>query len=113
MIGEERLRLMKKNSILVNTASGPIVDPMALYKALKEGWIAGAGLDVHMTEPPTFRPLVELENVISTWHVARLSEGASYNMAMQMVDKIISYFRGGMPESVLTPGVEFPGRPMP
>jgi len=113
MIGEERLRLMKKNSILVNTARGPIVDAMALYKALKEGWIAGAGLDVHMTEPPTFRPLVELENIVSTCHVAGLSDGASYNMAMQTVEKIISYFRGEKPESVLTPGVEFPGRPMP
>jgi D-3-phosphoglycerate dehydrogenase len=112
MIGEERLRLMKKNSILVNTARGPIVDAMALYKALKEGWIAGAGLDVHMTEPPTFRPLVELDNIVSTCHVAGLSDGASYNMAMQTVEKIISYFRGEMPESVLTPGVEFPGRPM-
>jgi phosphoglycerate dehydrogenase-like enzyme len=112
MIGEERLCLMKKSGILVNTARGPIVDPMALYKALKEGWIAGAGLDVHMPEPPTFRPLVELDNVVSTCHVAGLSDSASYTMAMQTVEKIITYFRGDMPESVLTPGVTFPGRPM-
>ncbi len=112
MIEEKRLRLMKRDSILVNTARGPIVDAMALYKALKEGWIAGAGLDVHMTEPPSFRPLVELNNVVSTCHVAGISDGASYNMAMQTVEKIITYFRGEMPECVLTPGVTFPGKPM-
>ncbi len=66
-----------------------------------------------MTEPPSFRPLVELDNMVSTCHIAGLSEGASYNMAVQTVEKIITYFRGGMPEYVLTPGVEFPGRPMP
>ena len=112
MIEEKRLRLMKRDSILVNTTRGPIVDAMALYKALKEGWIAGAGLDVHMTEPPSFRPLVELNNVVSTCHVAGISDGASYNMAMQTVEKIITYFRGEMPECVLTPGVTFPGKPM-
>jgi D-3-phosphoglycerate dehydrogenase len=112
MMGKERLRLMKGNAILVNTARGPIVDSMALYKALKEGWIAGAGLDVHMTEPPTFLPLVELDNVVSTCHVAGLSDGASYNMALHTVEKIIAYFRGDMPECVLTPGIVFPGRPV-
>lgn len=112
LIEEKRLRLMKKTGILINTARGPIVDERALYKALKEGWIAGAGLDVHTTEPPSFRPLVELDNVVSTCHTAGLSDGASYNMAMQTVEKIITYFRGGMPECVLTPGVTFPGSPI-
>jgi len=113
MIREKRLRLMRKTGILINTARGPIVDERALYKALKECWIAGAGLDVHMTEPPGFRPLVELDNIVSTCHVAGLSDDASYTMAMHTVEKIITYFRGGMPESVLTPGLTFPGRPMP
>jgi len=93
MIGEKRLRLMKKTGILINTARGSIVEERALYKALKAGWIAGAGLDVHMTEPPSFHPLVELDNVVSTCHIAGLSEGASYNMAVQTVEKIITYFR--------------------
>jgi D-3-phosphoglycerate dehydrogenase len=112
LIEEKRLRLMKKTGILINTARGPIVDERALHKALKEGWIAGAGLDVHTTEPPSFRPLVELDNVVSTCHTAGLSDGASYNMAVQTVEKIITYFRGGMPECVLTPGVTFPGSPI-
>lgn len=112
MIGEKFLRLMKKTSILINTARGPIIDEKALYKALKKGWIAGTGLDVHTAEPPAFPPLVKLDNLVSTCHVAGSSNDASYNMAMQTVDKIITYFKGGMPESVLTPGVTFPGKPM-
>jgi len=112
MIGEKLLRLMKNTAVLVNTARGPIVDEKALYRALKEGWISGAGLDVHATEPPSFRPLVELDNVISTCHVAGSSKEASLNMGMQTVNKIITYFKGGMPDCVLTPGVTFPGEPM-
>ena len=110
MIGQKRLRLMKKTGILINAARGQIVEEKALYKALKEGWIAGAGLDVHMAEPPSFRSLVELDNVVSTCHVAGTSDGASYTMAMQTVEKIITYFKGEMPENVLTPGVAFPGK---
>lgn len=103
MIGENQLRLMKRNSILINTARGPIVDPQALYAALYKGLIAGAGLDVHMAEPPRFRPLVELDNVVSTCHVAGVSNGATHAMALQTVDKIIQYFQGETPESALTP----------
>lgn len=109
MIDERRLRMMKPTAILVNTARGGIVDENALYKALTQGWITGAGLDVHATEPPSFRPLVELDNVVSTCHIAGLSDGASYAMAMQTVEKIIAYFNGCMPADILTPGVESPG----
>jgi D-3-phosphoglycerate dehydrogenase len=109
MIDEKRLQMMKSTAVLVNTARGGIVDEKALYKALSRGWIAGAGLDVHATEPPSFRPLVELENMVSTCHIAGLSDGASYAMAMHTVEKIIAYFNGRIPADVLTPGVEFPG----
>lgn len=112
MIDERRLRLMKPTAVLINTARGAIVDENALYKALTHGWIAGAGLDVHATEPPSFSPLVALDNVVSTCHIAGLSDGASYTMAMQTVEKIIAYFNGRMPEDILTSGVEFPGNSM-
>jgi phosphoglycerate dehydrogenase-like enzyme len=113
MIDEQSLQLMKPTAVLVNTARGPILDEKALYKALSRGWIAGAGLDVHATEPPSFRDLVELDNVVSTCHIAGLSDGASYTMAMQTVEKIIAYFNGRLPADILTPGVEFPGNSMP
>jgi lactate dehydrogenase-like 2-hydroxyacid dehydrogenase len=105
MIDEDRLRLMKKTAFLINTARGPIVDEKALYKALKEGWIAGAGLDVFETEPPVFRDHILLENVVSTPHSAGLSNQASYTMAMETVNKVITFFNGKVPENVLNPDV--------
>jgi len=104
MIDEQRLRLMKDTAILINTARGPIVDENALYKALSLGWIGGAGLDVHASEPPRLRALIELENVVSTCHIAGLSDDASYAMAMQTVEKIITCFSGRIPPDVLTAG---------
>jgi phosphoglycerate dehydrogenase-like enzyme len=105
MIGEKRLRLMKPAAFLVNTARGEIVEEQALYKALTSGWIAGAGLDVFKEEPPKFRPLVELENVVCTPHSAGLSSEASKAMAMETVKKIIARFKGEIPADVLNPEV--------
>ena len=108
MIDEKRLRLMKNSAILINTARGAIVDQDALYLALQRGWIGGAGLDVHASEPPRQRDLVELENVVSTCHIAGLSDEASYVMAIQTVEKIIACLSGRIPSDVLTPGVTLP-----
>jgi phosphoglycerate dehydrogenase-like enzyme len=69
LVNEERLRLMKPTAYLINTARGPIVDQKAITKALSEGWIAGAGLDVLEKEPPDPNdPILRLENVILTPH---------------------------------------------
>lgn len=71
LIGEEELRAMKPNAYLVNVARGRIVVEAALIRALQEGWIAGAGLDVFEREPlPLDSPLWDLENVILSPHVA-------------------------------------------
>src|SRR5215469_13527515 len=82
LIGEPELRRMKPTAILVNTARGPIVSDQALYKALSEGWIAGAGLDDIEEEPAKQRdwtpanPLFGLDNAIITPHAAYYSEEA-------------------------------------
>lgn len=69
-IGEAELRMMKPNSILINTARGGVLDSNALYTALKEGWIYAAGLDVTDPEPiATDDPLLTLDNIIITPHV--------------------------------------------
>jgi D-3-phosphoglycerate dehydrogenase len=80
LFDEACLRRMKPTAVLVNTARGPIVDDAALYRALKQGWIAGAGLDDIEEEPakqsdwrPT-NPLFGLDNVIITPHAAYYSE---------------------------------------
>jgi D-3-phosphoglycerate dehydrogenase len=108
MIDEKRLGRMKDTAILINTARGAIVNENALYQALSLDWIGGAGLDVHATEPPGLRVLVELENVVSTCHIAGLSDDASYAMAMQTVEKIIACLSGRIPPDVLTPRVTLP-----
>lgn len=105
MIGEERLRMMKPSAYLINTARGEVVDEQALYKALTQGWIAGAGLDVYKEEPPKFRSLIELENVVCTPHSAGLSREASLAMAMETVKKIKTFFAGKIPENILNPEV--------
>jgi dihydroxy-acid dehydratase len=80
LFDEEVLRKMKRNAILINTARGPIVVDHALYRALKEGWIAGAGLDDIEEEPAKRRdweadnPLFQLDNAIITPHAAYYSE---------------------------------------
>jgi phosphoglycerate dehydrogenase-like enzyme len=71
LIGEKELQGMKQSAYLINIARGSIVQEKALIRALQEGWIAGAGLDVFETEPlPEDSPLWEMENVIITCHYA-------------------------------------------
>lgn len=71
MISERELRLMKSESVLLNTARGELIDEAALTRALSEGWIAGAGLDVLEKEPPDpDNPLLKFDNVVITPHIA-------------------------------------------
>ena len=76
LIGAEQLAAAKPSLVLVNAARGGIVDEDALYAALKEGRIAGAGLDVFATEPCTDSPLFELENVVATPHLGASTDEA-------------------------------------
>jgi glyoxylate reductase len=73
LINERTLRMMKKTAILVNAARGPIVDEAALVRALSEGWIAGAGLDVFEAEPKIHPGLLPLKNVVIAPHIASAS----------------------------------------
>lgn len=71
LIGEQELRSMKPTAYLINTARGALIDETALERALREGWIAGAALDVLATEPPPKdHPLLQLPNVLVTPHIA-------------------------------------------
>jgi glycerate dehydrogenase len=91
MIGEAELRAMKRDALLINTARGGLVDETALLRALKEGWIAGAGFDVLSKEPPKDgNPLldVQLPNLIVTPHVAWSSDNAMQALADQLIDNM-------------------------
>jgi len=90
----ERLALMRPSAFLINTARGGVVDEPALVEALREGRIAGAGLDVMWCEPPAGSPLLELDNLVLSPHIAGLSEDAVRRMATVCVDNILSLMRG-------------------
>lgn len=94
LINEEKLRLMKKTAILINTSRGQVVDTNALVKALKEGWIAGAGLDVFEEEPlPKGHPLLGLENVVLTPHIGASTVEAQERAGIEVAEKIVEYFK--------------------
>src|SRR5205085_1540705 len=77
LIGERELRAMKPTAYLINTSRGSLVDEPALVRALTEGWIAGAALDVLTAEPPPpDHPLLGLDNAIVTPHAAFYSDAA-------------------------------------
>jgi len=94
MINEQRLRLMKKTAILINTSRGAVVDTAALVKALGEGWIAGAGLDVFEEEPlPRDHPLTKLENVVLTPHIGASTKEAQEKAGIEVARKIVEFFK--------------------
>ena len=97
MIGEAELRAMKPTTYLVNIARGHVIDEVALIKALREGWIAGAGLDVAETEPlPSHSPLYGMPNVILTPHIAGVSVHYEQRLAQLFADNLQRY-RAGQP----------------
>lgn len=106
LIGERELRLMKRTAILINTSRGLVVDQRALFKALKEGWIAGAGLDVFEKEPiEPDDPLLKLENVVVTPHIGSASHETRNKMAELTATGIIKVLKGEMPENLFNPDV--------
>jgi D-3-phosphoglycerate dehydrogenase len=97
MIGKEQLAMMKRGSILINTARGPIVDETALVEALQSGHLSGAGLDVYAVEPALeANPLFQLENVVLTPHMAAHTNDALKAMSLVALD-IIRVMEGQEP----------------
>ena len=93
--GENELKAMKKTSYLINTARGPIIDEKALYKALKERWVAGAALDVMEKEPPDLKnPLLKLDNLIITPHVSFYSEESYVELKIKTAKAVLSVLKG-------------------
>ena len=94
LIDAKRLRQMKKTAILINAARGPVVDERALAEALRDGVIAGAGLDVYEKEPQVEPLLLELENVVLLPHIASASEGTRVRMAIRAAENILAFLDG-------------------
>jgi len=95
LMGAEEFAQMKPEAILVNTARGPVVDSQALYLALKERQIGGAALDVTDPEPlPAVHPLLTLDNLIVTPHIASASRATRGKMAQMAVDNLLAGLNG-------------------
>jgi glycerate dehydrogenase len=100
LIGEAELKAMKPSALLINTARGGIVDEAALIRALKEGWIGGAGFDVITAEPPPAEHpmvapgLLALPNFLLTPHVAWSSRPAMQTLADQLIANIEAFVAG-------------------
>jgi D-3-phosphoglycerate dehydrogenase / 2-oxoglutarate reductase len=106
MLNETLFRQMKKTAIFINTGRGRTVDESALIKALREGWIAGAGLDVLETEPPTpTNPLLKMDNVILTAHVASASARFDPARKRRVGQELALALRGRWPLSCVNPSV--------
>ncbi|MEU9407629.1 D-2-hydroxyacid dehydrogenase family protein [Streptomyces sp. NPDC048281] len=104
LLGEPELRAMRPDAYLVNTSRAAIVDRQALLRALRENWIAGAGLDVFETEPlPADDPFRSLPNVLATPHLGYVSQGNYRTFYTEAVEDITA-FLAGTPVRLLTAG---------
>jgi D-3-phosphoglycerate dehydrogenase len=106
LVDRDFLRRMKPTAFLVNAARGPIVDQAALLEALREGWIAGAGLDVFVPERlPPGHPLLAQPNLVATPHVAFYSEESVLELEVKAAENVVAILEGRRPEHVVNPEV--------
>ncbi|HHT11424.1 MAG: D-glycerate dehydrogenase [Atribacterota bacterium] len=105
LIGQEEFSMMKKESYLINTARGPIIDEKALVKALKGGVIRGAALDVFENEPAIEQELMNMDNVVIVPHIGSASYRTRTKMAIMAAKNLISALRGERPEFLVNPEV--------
>lgn len=97
LINEQRLGLMQRGAFLINTARGDVVDPQALIAALRNGTIAGAGLDVFEGEPKVQEEFLTMENVVLLPHLGSASTETRVAMGMRVLDNLRSFFAGKAP----------------
>ena len=103
LINAQSLKTMKKTAYLVNASRGPVVDEAALAQALKEGWIAGAGIDVFEREPEVHPALMGLPNAVLAPHIASASSDTRLKMANLAVDNCLAVLEGKAPPTPVNP----------
>ena len=106
MIGARELELMKSEAFLINCARGPLIDEAALCDALTTGSIAGAGLDVMVdNHPANDHPLLGLDNIIITPHVAFFSQESTLELEQRAAREVAYVLTGRMPDNLVNPAV--------
>lgn len=104
-ISTAELKLMKPTAVLVNASRGPVVDEKALVRALREGWIAAAGLDVYEREPRPAPGLTRLKNVVLAPHIGSASMETRLRMSNMAVENCVAGLTGRRPPNLLNPQV--------
>ena len=106
MIGKAELASMKPEAFLINAARGPLIDEEALYEALTQGGIAGAGVDVLVdAAPPPDHPLLKLDNMLVTPHVAFFSQEATLELEQRAAGEVARVLHDRMPDNLVNPAV--------
>jgi glyoxylate reductase len=105
LIGEAELRKMKPTAIIVNSSRGPVIDEAALVRALSEGWIGGAGLDVYEAEPAAEPGLAECENAVLLPHIASATEDTRGLMATMAATNALAHLERERAPNVVNPEV--------
>lgn len=106
MLGAKAFAAMKAGALFISTARGGIHDEADLFDALTSGHLGGAGLDVWSFEPPAAdHPLLTLDNVFASHHIAGVTRGARRNMASMATSQIIAVARGARPLRLVNPDV--------
>ena len=104
IIGRQELALMRSHAFVINTARGGVIDEDALEGALRDGKIAGAGVDVWVVEPPPMdHQLLTFDNVIATYHTAGVTEDSRTLMAQWNADQVVQTLRGERPPRLVNP----------
>jgi glyoxylate reductase len=103
LFGAEQFRRMKPTAVLVNTARGPVVDEAALARALRDGELFAAGLDVFEREPEVHPALLELENVVIVPHLGSATVATRDAMGMLAGENLIAALEGRRPPTLLNP----------
>lgn len=105
MIGHRELKLMKKTAYLINTARGALVDERALVEALRDGVIAGAGLDVYENEPELALGLADLPNIVLLPHLGSATSETRTKMAQMAAANLLAALEGKRPPNLVNPEV--------
>jgi glyoxylate reductase len=105
LIGETEFNQMKNGAFIINTARGPVIDEIAMVKALETGKLGGAGLDVFENEPEISPELLQMDNVVLVPHIGTGTTETRINIGIVASQNIVDFFEGKTPEFVVNPTV--------